>query len=300
MKWIWILLLMMYLCPTELSAQRFSGSYYGRGESRTGLQYNTYLTELIVKKKGTAITGEFNYYFGQHHYSVNISGKFWEATKTIELNPFKLISFFAQDSTAPDCLMDGSLTMYISGGDTVLYGQLTPLSSHRFGCPLITISLTKSVPEIVAKTLVATPASKPTRSTEAAASALVPVENKPIPELFKRTFDSSHVLEVSTDSITLHLYDNGRIDYDTVSVYFNRQPIVTKKLLGIQPIELFVVLKPGFNEIALFAENLGEIPPNTALCIVYAGTERFDINLQSSLSTNGTIRIRNKLKKIED
>jgi hypothetical protein len=104
------------------------------------------------------------------------------------------------------------------------------------------------------------------------------------------------VIEVSTDSILLHLYDNGKIDYDTVSVYFNRDPIVIKRLLGIQPIIISIVLKPGFNEIALFAENLGDIPPNTALCIVYAGTERFDINLMSTLATNGTIRIRNKLK----
>jgi len=296
MKWIWTLLLMISICPTELSAQRFSGSYYGRGESRTGLQYNTYLSELIIKKKGSAITGEFNYYFGQHHYSVKISGKFWEATKTIELNPFKLISFFAQDSTAPDCLMDGSLTMYISGGDTVLYGQLNPMSSHRFGCPMVTISLMKSIPEIAAKKLVTTTSSKPAKSTASATAMLIPVENQQIPELFNRAFDTSHVLEVSTDSITLHLYDNGKIDHDTVSVYFNRQPIASKRLLGLQPIEIFVVLQPGFNEIALFAENLGEIPPNTALCIVYAGTERFDINLSSTMATNGTIRIRNRLK----
>ncbi len=286
------------MSSTGLRAQKISGSYYGRGESRTGLQYNTYLSELIITKKGTAINGEFNYFFGQHHYSVPVSGKYWPATKTIELDPFKLISFFAQDSTAPDCQMDGSLTMYISGGDTVLYGQLNPMTSHRFGCPLVTISLTKSPPEITAKKLTPTPLSK--TAAPAASATMATAQIQQTPDLFKRTFDSSHVIEVSTDSIMLHLYDNGKIDYDTVSVYFNRQPIVTKKLLGLNPIEIFVVLKPGYNEIALFAENLGEIPPNTALCIVYAGTERFDINLMSTMATNGTIRIRNKMKEMSD
>ncbi|HSC53571.1 MAG TPA: hypothetical protein VLC98_08130 [Phnomibacter sp.] len=298
MKFRTLLLVFTLLSSSILTAQRFSGSYYGRGESRTGQQYNSYLTELIILKKGEAITGEFNYYFGQSHYTTKISGKFWPRTKTIELNPFKLISFFAKDSTAPDCMMDGSLTMYITDTDTVLYGQLTPLASHRFGCPTITISVTKAMPEIVANKLTPNTATNPVKPTAAATAAIIPVANQQVPELLKRSFDTSHVLDVSSDTVMLHLYDNGKVDYDTVSVYFNREPIISKKMLSLKPIEMQIVLKPGYNEIALFAENLGEIPPNTALCIVYAGSERFDINLASSMITNGTIRIRNKLKPL--
>lgn len=287
--WAWLAIWWV----TGLEAQRISGNYFGRGESRTGLQYNSYLAELNLLKKGTSITGTLGYYFGQHHYALPITGKYWERTRTIELNPFKLISFFAQDSLAPDCAMDGSLTMYIWGTDTVLYGQLNPIAGHRYGCPLITISLTKALPELNAPPLTPLPAHEKKEAPDSQATMPSP----PIPALWQRSFDTSHLIEVDTDTVLLHLYDNGKIDFDTVSVYFNRQPVITKQQLSLKPIELQLVLQPGVNEIALFAENLGEIPPNTALCIIYAGGERYDINLLSTLMRNGTVRIKSKKRK---
>ena len=293
MKWfgIWTCLVIGWV--TGLEAQRISGNYFGRGESRTGLQYNTYLAELNLLKKGTNITGRFGYYFGQHHYEIPVKGKYWERTKTIEFEPFKLISFFAQDSSAPDCAMDGSLTMYISGSDTVLYGQLNPLAGYRYGCPLITVSLLKALPELSAPQL--TPL--PRVEIETVFDSLLAEDKDPQNALWQRSFDTSHLVEVDTDTILLHLYDNGKIDFDTVSVYFNRQQVITKQQLSLKPIELQLVLQPGVNEIALFAENLGEIPPNTALCIIYAGGERYDINLMSTMMRNGTVRIKSKKRK---
>ncbi|MDQ6813034.1 MAG: hypothetical protein M3040_04795, partial [Bacteroidota bacterium] len=55
-------------------------------------------------------------------------------------------------------------------------------------------------------------------------------------------------------------------------------------------------LNNGVNEIAMFAENLGRIPPNTALAVIYAGDQRFELNLTSTLSKNASIRFRRKVK----
>ncbi len=59
----------------------------------------------------------------------------------------------------------------------------------------------------------------------------------------------------------------------------------------------FTIILPidtSVHEISMFAENLGSIPPNTALCIIYAGEERFEMSMASTYIKNATIRFRKK------
>ena len=44
----------------------------------------------------------------------------------------------------------------------------------------------------------------------------------------------------------------------------------------------------------MFADNLGSIPPNTALMIIDDGKKKYEIRLSSSLEKNATIRIKKK------
>jgi hypothetical protein len=46
----------------------------------------------------------------------------------------------------------------------------------------------------------------------------------------------------------------------------------------------------------MFADNLGSIPPNTALMIITDGSKRHEVRLSSNLEKNGTVRIRKKKK----
>jgi hypothetical protein len=283
--------------------QRISGSYYGRGEAKTGLQYNSYLCELIIEKKGNNITGELNYFFGQNQYQSKLTGIFLPATKTIDVKPMRLISFFAQDAAAPDCIVDGSLTLYIEGADTILYGQLNPIEKYRNGCPVINIGLkkTKDVDESIAalERKEIPQASPQAKSINTIAATALPsiTDVKPAPAFVQRKTEPARIIDVQEDTVLVHLYDNGKIDKDTISVYYNQRPVLVKQMLGIQPIELRLPVSEGFNEIAMFAENLGEIPPNTALCIVYADGKRYDINLTSTLATNGAIQLRRQKKQ---
>jgi hypothetical protein len=48
------------------------------------------------------------------------------------------------------------------------------------------------------------------------------------------------------------------------------------------------------NELTMFADNLGSIPPNTALMLIYDGKKRYEVRLSSSLEKNATVRIRRK------
>ena len=44
----------------------------------------------------------------------------------------------------------------------------------------------------------------------------------------------------------------------------------------------------------MFAENLGGIPPNTAVAIIYAGDKRYELFMTSNFIKNATIRFRKK------
>jgi hypothetical protein len=299
-----LLLLAIIAFPTHLVAQSYSGKWYGRAEPKTAKTYNSYLCELIILKKGNTITGELNYFFGQDEYKSKIKGVFFPATKTIELYPFKLITFFSSNPNGPDCEMDGSLTLYVDGEDSVLYGQLNPVSKYRSGCPVMEINLHKEgieieqpeeeVEPIVPFIPVIVAALEKDTLKQIAEPVKDTIEKAVVEALAGRNFSEGPLILVSTDSIELHLYDNGRIDNDTVSVFFNRKPVALQKRLNLKPLVIKLVLKPGENEIAMFADNLGDIPPNTALCIIYSGGQRFDINLSSNLASNGTVRIKKK------
>jgi hypothetical protein len=49
-----------------------------------------------------------------------------------------------------------------------------------------------------------------------------------------------------------------------------------------------------FHELVIVAENLGEIPPNTALMVVTAGKKRYEIFLDSDQERNAKVIIQYK------
>jgi hypothetical protein len=92
------------------------------------------------------------------------------------------------------------------------------------------------------------------------------------------------------------LYDNGQIDGDTVSLYFNGKLMIASQKLSTTPIrlDLELDLDRNDNDLVMYAENLGSIPPNTALMIVTVGDKRYEVNITSTEQTNGTVRFKLK------
>ena len=109
-----------------------------------------------------------------------------------------------------------------------------------------------------------------------------------------RKTDIQNLIELSADevdSIKLSLYDNGEIDNDTASVYLNDSLLLQSKRLSRTPIEVVLSLdkKRQFHHIRLVAENLGSIPPNTALLIITTRKNRYTITMSSDFYQNGTV-----------
>ncbi|HZF63048.1 MAG TPA: hypothetical protein VEZ55_01115 [Chitinophagaceae bacterium] len=105
-------------------------------------------------------------------------------------------------------------------------------------------------------------------------------------------FYGIHEIKVDTGNIRLDFYDNGEIDDDSISVLVNNKLVLSNQRLGIKPITLNVRMDASkqMQEVVMVAENLGSIPPNTALLIVSAGTRKFKLFLTSTHQRNAAVR----------
>lgn len=112
--------------------------------------------------------------------------------------------------------------------------------------------------------------------------------------LKKRSFEESPIIEVDADSLTLAIYDNGEVDGDTIALFHNRKLLAQSQRLSDKPIALTIHIDTTVHEISMYAQNLGSIPPNTAVCIIMAGDKRYELTLSSNFIRNGTIRFRKK------
>jgi hypothetical protein len=125
----------------------------------------------------------------------------------------------------------------------------------------------------------------------------VKTDIKKIEESFaKRKPVLNREIEVESDSVRLSFYDNGEIDGDSISVFVNHELVLSHQGLDAKAFNLFLRLDSTreLNEISMFAENLGRIPPNTALMVITDGKNRYEVFMSSSLTENATIQLRRK------
>jgi len=96
---------------------------------------------------------------------------------------------------------------------------------------------------------------------------------------------------VSDTAIQLQVYDNAIIDGDTVSIFVNDKLVMEHRRLSAAPIFVNITLNEAapLQKISLFAENLGSIPPNTALLVFIAGGKRYELFAKATLEENAVL-----------
>lgn len=101
-------------------------------------------------------------------------------------------------------------------------------------------------------------------------------------------------LIINSENVVVKLFDNGQIDNDTISVYLDKQLILSKKRLSAAALTINLKMDDSNpdHELVMVAENLGEIPPNTSLMIVTAGDQRFEVRITSTEQKNAMVRFK--------
>lgn len=94
-----------------------------------------------------------------------------------------------------------------------------------------------------------------------------------------------------TDTVRIELYDNGEIDGDSVSLYLNNELLLQHLRLTAEGKVLLVPIDKSLpvNKLVLFAENLGKLPPNTALMEVTVHGKTYHLFLSTDYKKNASV-----------
>lgn len=299
---------MSILLCLSAQAQKVSGSWYGKAEVMLESENHNYLTELILNQKGNAVSGVMGYYFKNQYQSFFVKGSFDPKTRLLVIKRVPLVYFKSNDAKpSVNCVMDFEAVLTVSRAKSTLKGYYLRDNNYKYTCPDLNLTFTldtKENSDSVLREAVAVQRVWRPSEAELVVSAEVLEEKKAIvgtPEIKafeKRKTVLSNEILVNSDSLRVTFYDNGTVDGDTISVFYNNVPIVSHQGLNVQGANFYLKLDPTSetHDLSMFAENLGRIPPNTALMVIHDGIQRYEVFLSSTMTTNGTVRIRKRQK----
>ncbi|MFC4261375.1 hypothetical protein ACFOWM_00670 [Ferruginibacter yonginensis] len=181
----------------------------------------------------------------------------------------------------------------------------TPANKVKPTTPVVTKqkNMVVNKPTTTAKNTITTKAAvtQPTNNTEPTTPIAVntPKPTTPttvIPPGFeKRNTNVLQTVIVENPTVKIELYDNGEVDGDSVSLFYNGKVLLAHKRLTQNAIMIDLpVNNDEVNELVMYADNLGTLPPNTALMIVTDGKKRYEVRITSDLQKSGTIRFVHK------
>jgi hypothetical protein len=106
-----------------------------------------------------------------------------------------------------------------------------------------------------------------------------------------RKKDILKTIAITQPTFRVDFYDNGEIDGDSITVFFNGKIILLHKMLSDKAITLNLSLNNNLKEniITMYADNLGTIPPNTALMIVTDGDKRYEVRMSSDTEKSSSV-----------
>jgi hypothetical protein len=114
----------------------------------------------------------------------------------------------------------------------------------------------------------------------------------PTIEGFKsRRKDIIKTIAISEPTFKLDFYDNGEVDGDSITVFYNGKVVLSHQKLSEKPISLTLTLDKDAAEniVTMYADNLGTIPPNTALMVVTDGSKRYEVRIESDTEKSGSV-----------
>lgn len=272
-----------------------------------GNQHN-YLIELILTENAGHTQGMINYYFKNLYRSIPVTGGYNRALQQLTLQHVPFVYFGSTERLDVDCFMEATLNLVTARAGSTLSGKWLPEETYKYTCPPIQVRLALDREQAITDSLI-----QAVKSHKENYQAWIPppldptdpvltVTPRPVKNFVAeqqqaaRTIEVTDELEVDADQVKISLYDNGEVDGDSISIFLNGRLITTHQRLTASPLQLRIPLDSAqeYTAITMFAENMGSIPPNTALMIVEAGNRSYPIRLTSTLDKSAAVRIKRK------
>ncbi len=301
------ILFLFLLANITAHSQSVFGYWYGTASVKTKNSASNYLVELILQPEKNYVQGILNYYFKNTYRSLQVKGNYNAATRQLRLYDVPVTYYGSVAGREVDCIMNMIATLRVAQAGSHLTGSFVSLPDYKYVCADINfnlvmnadISKTDSVLQAIREYKETYQVWKPEIADTLVAAEVI--QRKVVNYVTEKEFSQREIvvtqeIELQSDTIRVDVYDNGEIDGDMISLFFNKQLILNNQRLTHKSIRLQLVLNNDldYNELSMFAENLGLIPPNTALMIIDDGKKRHEVRLSSNLEKTATIRLRRK------
>lgn len=295
------------LFSLQVFSQSPAGYWYGAANVKLKNTYSNYLVELILEQDKNNVRGVLNYFFKNTYRSIPIRGTYNANTRLVYISDIPVSYYGSYYNRDVDCAMNFAATLRVSQINSVLKGSFLSKPEYKYTCPEILFTLklnTDSLKQDSVKQAIKVLKEtyqvwRPGEEDTIAAVRIQPrnVINYVVSNQFKeREKVIAEELIVDSDTLKVDFYDNGEIDGDSISVFLNDKLIAFNRILTTRSVHFDIPLDSTkeVNEITMFADNLGSIPPNTALMIVNDGKKRYEVRLTSNLEKSATITLKRK------
>lgn len=302
-----VFLLLFLIISLQSRSQTVFGYWYGNANVKGSGTGNNYLIELVLMPEKNYVKGVLNYYFKKDYRTVAVKGDYDAKSRRITLYNIAIPFHGSTADFQIDCPMTFTAILRVAQAGSSLTGSFISTPEYKYTCSELTFSLTKnsdaskndSVLKAISEFKEVHQVWKPAEEDTVVALTVVPrkvVNYVSEKEFITRKEVLAREIEVNSDSIRVDVYDNGEIDGDMISVFYNKQLILYNQKLTHKSIQIDLTLDHNreYNELSMFAENLGMTPPNTALMVIYDGKEKINVPISANLENNGTLRIKKK------
>jgi len=260
------------------AAPELTGIWKGTLTQVAGGCYPQYFLELQIDAAADRITGSaYDYYDKEHFVRTSFTGRYNDRTHRLVLIEQDVLQAAVPPDCAP-CSKTYDLNYEKKGDEEWLTGDWKGiLSGRHIACPPGKVSLQKTTRSDF-------PVDVIQNDTLAALQRSL--------HLVPRETTIAKTITVNTSHIKIELYDNGEIDNDTVTVLVNGKLLLYRQMLTDKPLTLALEAFPNtLYEVVMYADNLGSIPPNTALMMVTAGSRKIEVFLSSSEEKSAAVRL---------
>lgn len=272
-----ILAISLLLASTVLHAQNLNGIWRGKLTPEAGGCFPVYYLELQISSADNVLSGNaYDYYDKTRFVRLDFNGRFNSNTKRLVLIEEKILTVQIPRDCFP-CIKTYDLTYSKNGKDEFLTGDFKGHGADkRLACP---------PGRIVLQRMMQAEFPVQVKQNDTLARIQQSLQLKPREKEVVQTY------QLDTSHIKIELYDNAEIDNDTVSVFLNNTLLLYKKRLTDKALPLTVNAFPGTEyELMMYADNLGSIPPNTALMVITAGKKRYELRVSSSEQKSAVVK----------